>query len=120
MIVLDDKIADVITNEKLNTIVTEFFVRGRKLNISLLFITQSWFTALKNIRLNSANYFIVKIPNKQKLQQISCNNLSDTDCQGFMSLYKRCTAKPYYFLVIDTTHASDSSLGFRKNLLEWI
>ena len=58
----------------------------------------------------------MKIPNKRKLEQISFNHSSDIDFQDFMNLYKRCTEKPYSFLVIDATRASDNLLGFRKNL----
>ena len=64
LIVFDDMIADVLSNKKLKPIVTELFIRGRKLNISLVFITQSYFVVSKNIRLNSMHYFIMKIPNK--------------------------------------------------------
>ena len=64
MIAFDDMIGDMLSNEKLNLMVTELFIRGRKLNISLAFITQSCFALTKNIRLNSTNYFIMKIPNK--------------------------------------------------------
>ena len=106
--------------KKLNPIVTELFIRGRKLNISLVFITQSYFAVPKNIRLNSTHYFVMKIPNKRELQQIAFNHSSDIDFQDFMNLYKKCTAKPYSFLVIDATLASDNSLRFRKNLLERI
>ena len=60
-------IANVLSNKKLNPIVNELFVRNRKLNISLVFITQTYFTILKNIRINSTHYFIIKIPNKQEL-----------------------------------------------------
>ena len=120
LIVFDDMIADMLSNKKLNPIVTELFIRGRKLNISLVFITQSYFAVPKNIRLNSTHYFIMKIPNKQELQQIAFNHSSDIDFQDFMNLYKKCTAKPYSFLVIDTTLASDNSLLFRKNFLERI
>ena len=62
----------------------------------------------------------MKIPNKSELQQIVFNHSSDIDFQDFMSLYKKCNAKPYSFLVIDTTLASDNSLRFRKNLVERI
>ena len=120
VIVIDDMIADMLSNKKLNPIVTELFIRGRKLNISLVFITQSYFAVPKNVRLNSTYYFVMKIPNKTKLQQIPFNHSSDIEFQDFMYLYKECTAKPYYFLVIDTTLASDSSLRFRKNLLKTI
>ena len=62
----------------------------------------------------------MKIPNKRELQQIVFNHSSDIDFQDFMNLYKKCTTEPYYFLVIDTTLASDNSLRFRINLLERI
>ena len=116
----DDIFAYMLSNKKFNPIVTELFIRGRKLNISLVFITQSYFAVPKNIRLNSTHYFVMKIPNKRELQQIAFNHSSDIDFQDFMNLYKKCTAKPYSFLVIDTTLASDNSLRFRKNLLERI
>ena len=67
LIVFDDMTADMLRSEKLNPIVTGLFIRGRKLNISLDFITQSYFAVPKNIRLNSTHYFIMKIPNKQEL-----------------------------------------------------
>ena len=71
LIVFDDIIADMINNKKLNLIVTELFIRGRKLNISLVFITQSYFKVPKDVRLNSTHFFIMKIPNKRELQQIA-------------------------------------------------
>ena len=74
----------------------------------------------KDIRLNSAHYFIMKIPSKREVKQIASHNSSDTDIQNFMNLYKNCTPKPYSFLVIDATLASDSPLSFRKNLAERI
>ena len=120
LIVFYDMIADMLSNKKLNPIVTERFIRGRKLNIFPVFITQSYFAVLKNIRLNSTHYFVMKIPHKRELQQIAFNHSSDTDFRNFMNLYKKCTAKPYSFLVIDTTLAPDSPLRFRKNLVERI
>ena len=113
-------IADMLSNKKLNPIVTELFIRGRKLNISLVFITQSYFAVPKNIRLNSTHYFVMKIPNKRELQQIAFNHSSDIDFQDFMNLYKKCTAKPYSFLVIDSTCALDNFSRFIENLLETI
>ena len=106
--------------KKLNPIVTELFIRGRKLNISLVFITQSYLTVPKKFRLNSTHYFIIKIPNKWELQQIAFNHSSDVELKDFMNLYKTCTAKPYSFLVIDATLPSDNPSSFRKNLLERI
>ena len=103
-----------------NQIVTELFIRGRKLNISLVFITQSYFAVPKNNKLNSTHYFIMKIPNKRELQQIAFNHSSDIDLKNFMNLYKKCTAKAFSFLVIDARPASDNLLHFRENLLERI
>ena len=71
LIVFDDIIADMINTKKLNSIVTELFIRGRKLNVSFVFITQSYFKVPKDARLNSTHFFIMKIPNKKELQQIS-------------------------------------------------
>ena len=73
MIVFDDLIADTLSNKKLNPIVTELFIRGRKSNISLVFITQSYFGVPKNIRLNSTHYLFMKTQNKRVLQQIAFN-----------------------------------------------
>ena len=117
LIVFDDMIADMINNDKLNPIVTELFIRGRKLKISIVFITQSYFKVPKDVRLNSTHFFIMKIPNKRKLQQIVLNHSSDTDFKDFMKIYKERTAEPYSFLVNDTTLPSDDPLRFRKNLL---
>ena len=120
LIVFDDMIADMLSNYKLNPILTELFIRGRKPSISFAFITQSYFAVAKDVRLNSTHYFVMKIPNKRELKQIAPHNLSDIDFKDFMNLYKKCTAKLYSFLVIDTTLASDNPLRFRKNLSERI
>ena len=77
LIVFDDMIADMINKNKLNSLVTELFIRGTKLNISLVFITQSYFKVPKDVRLNSTHFFIMKIPNKRELQQITLNHSSD-------------------------------------------
>ena len=105
-------IAHIVSNKKLNPIVTELSIRKRKLSISLAFITQSYFAVPKNIRLNSRHDFIMKIPNKEELQHIVFNHSSDIDFKAFMNLYKKCTPKPYSFLIIDATIASDNPLGF--------
>ena len=70
LIVFDDMIADMINNNKLNPIVTELFVRGRKLNISIVFITQAYFKVPKDVRLNSTHFFIMKIPNKRNFNDL--------------------------------------------------
>ena len=117
LIVFDNIIDDMISNNKLNPIVMELFIRGRKLNISIAFITQSYFKVPKDVRLNSTHFFIIKIPNKRELQQIALNHSSDIDFKDFMKIYKKCTTERYYFLVNDTTLRSDDPLRFRKNLL---
>ena len=116
LIVFDDMFADMINNNKLNPVVTEVFIRGRKLNISIVFITQSYFKVPKDVRLNSTHFCIMKIPNKRELQQIALNHSSDIGFKDFMNIYKKCTSKPYSFLVKDTTLPSDNPLRFRKNL----
>ena len=78
LIVFNNMIADMLINKKLNPI-TELFIRGRNLNISLVFITQSYFSGSKAIRLNSTHYFIMKTPNKRELQQTTFNHSSDID-----------------------------------------
>ena len=76
IMVFNDMIADMLNNKKLNPIVTELFIRGRELNISFVFITQSYFAVPKNIKLDYTHYFIMKIPNKREYQQIAFNHSS--------------------------------------------
>ena len=90
-------IADMINNKKLNPVVSELFIRGRNLNIFILFIIQSYFSVSKNIRLNTTHYFIMKIANKRELQQITFNHSSDIDSKDIMDLLKKCTEKLYFF-----------------------
>ena len=98
-IVFDGIIADMINNKKLNTIITKLFIRGRKLNIYLVFITQSYFKVPKDVGLNSNHFFVMKIQNKRKLQQIALNHSSDINSKDFIKIGKKCTAEPYSFLV---------------------
>ena len=86
-------IADMINNKKLNSLVTELFVRVRKLNISVVFVTQLYFKVPKDVRLKSTHFFIMKIPNKKELQQITLNNSPDLDFKYFIKIYKKCTAE---------------------------
>ena len=95
-IVFDDMIADMIDNKKLNSIVTELFIR--------------------DVRLNTTHFFIMKIPNKRELQQIAIGHSSNINTTDFIKIYNKCTDKPYSFLVNDTTLSSDDPLRFRKNL----
>ena len=91
-------------------------IRGRKLNISLVCITQSYFKVPNDVRNNSTHFFIMKIPNKRELQQIAINHSSDINTRDFIEIYRKCTDKPYSFLVIDTTLPSNNWLRFRKTL----
>ena len=116
LIVFDDMIADMINNKKKYSIVTELFIRCRKLNISLVIISQSYFKVPKDVRNNSTHFFIMKISNKRELQQIAINHSSDINTKDFIKIYKKRTDKLYSFLVIDTTLSSDDPLRFRKNL----
>ena len=116
LIVFSNMIADMISNKKLSSIVTELFIRCRKLNISLVFVRQSYFKVPKDVRLNTTHFFIVKVPNRIELQQIAISHSSDIDFKDFINIYKKCTDKPYSFLVIDTALPSDNLLRFRKNL----
>ena len=116
LIVFDDMIADMINNKKLNSIVTELFIRGKKLNISLAFITQSFFKVPKDVTLNCTHFFIMKTTNKRELKQIALNNSSDINSKDFIKIYKKFPAEPYSFLVNDATLTSDNPLRFRKNI----
>ena len=93
------------------------FLTERKLNISLVLISQSYFKVPRTIRLNAAHYFIMKISNERELQQIASNHLSDIDFKDFMKLYKYYTKEPFSFFVNDKTLSSDNPLRFRKKLL---
>ena len=112
LIVFDDMFADMINNKKLISI------RDRKLNISPVFITQSYFKVPKDVRMNTTHFFISKIPNKRELQQIAINHSSDVRTKDFINIYKECIAKLYSFLVNDTTLASDTPLKFKKILFK--
>ena len=96
-IFFDDMIADMTNNKKQNPILRELFIRGRKLNISIVFITQSYFKEPKDVRLNSTHFFIMKIPNKRELQQISANHSSDIDFKDFMKICKKMYCKTIFF-----------------------
>ena len=103
LIDFDDMIADIMTNRRFQAIIKELFIRCRKLNISLVFITQSYFSVPKDVRLNSTHYFIMKINNRRELQNIAINHSADIDYGDFMKIYRECTKEPFNFLAIDTT-----------------
>ena len=117
LIVFDDMIADIMTNKKFQAIIKELFIRCRKLNISLVFITQSYFSLPKDVRLNSTHYLIVKINNKRELQNIAISHSADIDYENFIKICRECTKKPYSFLTIDTKLPASDPLRFRENLI---
>ena len=88
LIVFDDMIAGMKANKKLSPVITEWFLRGRKLGISLAFISQSYFKVCKTIRLNATHHVIKKTSNKRELQQIALNHSSDFDFKDFIKLCK--------------------------------
>ena len=108
----------MLSNKKRNLTVTELFIRAPKVIISLVFITQSYSVVPKNIILNSIHYFIRKLPNQRELQKIAFNHSSDITYDDFMNFCKKCTEKPYSFLVIDTTLASDKTFYVSEKLFE--
>ena len=90
LIVFDDMIADIATKKTFQFIVKELFIRCRRQNISLVFITQSYFSVPKDVRLNSTHYLIIEINNKRELQNIAINYSSDIDYKYFMKIYREC------------------------------
>ena len=117
LIIFDDMIVDIMTNERFQAIIKELFIRCRKLDISLVFITQSYFSVPKDVRLNSA-HLIMKINNKRELQNIANNRSAEIDCRDFIKIYRECTREPYSFFTIDTTLPDSDPLKFRKKLFE--
>ena len=107
-----------MTNKKFQSLIKELFIRCRKLNISLVFITQSYFSVPKDVRLNSTHYLIMKINNRRELQNIATNHSADIDYKDFMKIYRECIKEPYSFLTNDTTLPSNNLLRFRKDLFD--
>ena len=115
LIVFDDMNADIMTNEKFQTLIKKLFFRCRKLNISLVFITQSFFKFPKDVRLNSTHYLITKIHNRRQLQNIAIDHSACIDYQDFMKIYRNCAREPYYFPTIDTRLHANNLMRFVKN-----
>ena len=109
-------IGDIMTNKKFQAIIKELFIRCRKLNISLVFFTRSYFFVPKDVRLSSEHYFIMKINNKRELQNIAISYSADIGYQDFMKIYRECTKKPFHLLTIDITLPASNPLRFKKNL----
>ena len=111
ILIVFDGIADIMANKRFQAIIKELFIRCGKLNISLVFITQSYFSVSKEARLNSTHYLIMKITNRKDLQQIAIDHSADTDYKDFLKIYRNCTKEPYSFLTIDVYNP----MKFRKN-----
>ena len=109
---------NIMTNKKFQAIIKELFIRCRKLNISLVFITQSYFSVTKDVRLNSSHYLIMKINNRKELQNTEIDHSTDIDYKDFVKNYRKCTKDPYNFFTIDTTLPVSDSLWFRKNVFD--
>ena len=95
LIVFDDIMTDMINKKMLNSVVTKLFVRCRKLNISLVFITQSYFKVPKGVRLNTTHFFIAKNPNRRELREIAKYHSSDISTKDLTNIYRKCTVEPY-------------------------
>ena len=115
LIVFDDMIADIMIYKKFQVIIKELFIRCRKLNISLVFITQSYFSVPKEARLSSTYYLIMKINNRKDLQQIAIDHSADIDYKDFLKIYRNCKKQPFSFLTINTTLPANDPMKFRKN-----
>ena len=102
LIIVDDMIADIMRSEKFKAIVEELFIRCRKLNISIVFITQSYFRTPKDVRLNSTHYILMKRGNKKELKSIAEENSGHLDFKDFLKIYNYCTKEPYSFMLVDT------------------
>ena len=116
LIVFDDMIADIEYNKNFKRIIKELFYRARKINLSIVFITQSYFRALKNARLNSTHYILMKIGNKKELKRIAEEESGYLDYKDFLKMYKYCTKEPYSFMTIDARLTA--TIPFKKNFDE--
>ena len=101
LIVFDDMIADIEYNKKFKKMIKELFYRSRKMNVSIVFITQSYFGAFKDARLNSTHYILMKIDNKKELKSIAEEKSGNLDYKDFLKMYNYCTQEPYSFMTID-------------------
>ena len=101
LIVFDDIIADIEYNKNFKRIIKELFYRARKINVSIVLIMQSYFRALKDARLNSTHYILMKIGNKEELKSLAEEKLGNLDYKDLFKMYNYCTREPYSFMAID-------------------
>ena len=116
LIVFDDMIDDIEYKKKIKKIIKELFHRARKINVSIVFITQSYFRALKDARLNSTHYILMKIGNKKELKSIAEEKSGHLDYKDFLKIYNYCTKEPYTFMTIDARPTA--TIPFKKNFEE--
>ena len=112
LIVFDDMIADIEYQKKFERIIKELSYRARKINVSIVFIMQSYFRALKDARLNSTHYILMKIGNKKELKRIAEEKSDHLDYKDFLKIYNYCIREPCSFMLIDTRPTS--SVTFLK------
>ena len=118
VIVLDDMIADIEYNKNFKRIIKELFYRARKINVSIVFITQSYFRALKDARLNSTHYIIMKINNKKELKRTAEEKSGHLDYKDFLKMYNYCKEEPYSFMTIDVRPTA--TIPFKTNFNDLI
>ena len=116
LIVFGDMIADIEYNKNFKRIIKELFYGARKINVSIVFITQCYFRALKDARLNSTHYILMKIGNKKELKSITEEKSGNLDYKDFLKMQNYCTSKPYSFMAIDARH--NATMVFRKSFTE--
>ena len=118
IIVFDDMIADIEYNKNFRRIIKELFYRARKMNVSIVFTMQSYFRALKDARLNSTHYILMKIVNKKELKRIAEEKSGHLDYKDFLEMYNYCIKKPYSFMTIDARPTA--TIPFKKKFTELI
>ena len=109
-------IADITRSKKFKAIVKQLFIRCRKLNISIVFITQSSFRTPKDARINSTHYILMKIRNKKELKSTAEENSGHLNFKDFLKIYNYCTKEPYSFMLVDTRPTV--RVTFKKNFDE--
>ena len=109
-------IADIEYNKNFKRIINELIYRACEINVSIVFITQCYFRALKDARLNSTHYTLMKIGNKKELKSIAEEKSGHLDYKDFFKMYNYCTREPYSFMTIDVRPTA--TMVFRKNFIE--
>ena len=115
--VFDDMIAGIEYNKNFKQMIKELFFRAHKINISIVYITQSYFRALKDARLNSTHYILMKIANKKELKSIAEERSGHLNYKDFLKMYNYCTSEPHCFMTIDAR--PNATVVFRKNFTEF-